>query len=184
MQLGQKVLQQYFTITKAQRSMAEKKPCSVALGKEIALKRFIAALLCVLLALSMSLSVFAAGDPNIDTGGGGLGNGSAGNVWYGDSGVRVSIVNADTKTVAATPVDYIKEPRYVLSWYESTLVHFGKTCKLRYNAGAPHVPRREQPRRDHRPADLPKNTKRNHTESRFQSSVQENSINRTDTLFR
>ena len=100
------------------------------------MKRFIAALLCVLLALSMSLSAFAAGDPNIDTGGGGLGNGSAGNVWYGDSGVRVSIVNADTKTVAATPVDYIKEPRYVLSWYESTLVHFGKTCKLRYNAGA------------------------------------------------
>ena len=82
------------------------------------------------------MTAHAAGDPNIDTGGGGLGNGSAGNIWYGDSGVRVTIIEVESKRAVTTPVDYIKPPEYLLAWNKSNIAHFGKVSKVQYNAGA------------------------------------------------
>lgn len=99
------------------------------------MKRIFAALLSAVLLLCLTVPAFATGDPNIDTGGGGLGNGSEGNIWYGDSGVRVTIVDAENRSPVSSSVDYIKPPLYVLSWYSTTIVHFGKVCKLDYNSG-------------------------------------------------
>lgn len=86
--------------------------------------------------MSMTVPAFATGDPNIETGGGGLGDGSTGNIWYGDSGVRVTIVNAESRTPVSSSVDLIKPPEYVLAWNKTNIYHFGKVCKLEYNAGA------------------------------------------------
>jgi hypothetical protein len=85
--------------------------------------------------LCLTVPAFATGDPNIDTGGGGLGNGSEGNIWYGDSGVRVTIVDAESHTPVSSSVDLIKPPEYVLAWNKSNIIHFGKVSKLEYNAG-------------------------------------------------
>jgi len=100
------------------------------------LKRLLTAMLCFVMLLGTAVPAFATGDPNIDTGGGGLGNGSEGNIWYGDSGVRVTIVNAESRSSVSSSVDYIKPPEYVLAWNKTNIYHFGKVCKLEYNAGA------------------------------------------------
>lgn len=100
------------------------------------MKRILSALLAVVLSFSLCVTAFAAGDPNIDTGGGGLGSGSTGNIWYGDSGVRVTVVDAESGSPVSASVDLIKPPEYVLSWYRNNLVHFGKVSKVQYNAGA------------------------------------------------
>ena len=99
------------------------------------MNRLSSVVLCIALLLSISIPAFAAGDPNIDTGGGGLGNGSEGNIWYGDSGVRVTIVDADNRTPVSASVDLIKPPEYVLAWSKSNIIHFGKVSKPEYNAG-------------------------------------------------
>ena len=99
------------------------------------MNRLSSVVLCIALLLSISIPAFAAGDPNIDTGGGGLGNGSEGNIWYGDSGVRVTIVDADNRTPVSASVDLIKPPEYVLAWNKSNIIHFGKVSKPEYNAG-------------------------------------------------
>ena len=100
------------------------------------MKRILSLFLSAVLCLSLCATAYAAGDPNIDTGGGGLGNGSTGNIWYGDSGVRVTIINAESAVAVTSPVDYIKPPEYVLAWNKSNIVHFGKVSKVQYNAGA------------------------------------------------
>ena len=62
------------------------------------MKRILSLFLSAVLCLSLCATAYAAGDPNIDTGGGGLGNGSAGNIWYGDSGVRVTISSISVRS--------------------------------------------------------------------------------------
>jgi len=104
------------------------------------MKRASSLLIALMLCLSLCSPVYAAGDPNIDTGGGGLGDGSAGNIWYGDSGVRVTIVDAESRTPVSTSLDYIKPPLYVFSWHKESIVHFGKVSKPQYNSGAPLSP--------------------------------------------
>lgn len=100
------------------------------------MKRILSLLLSAALCLGLCVTAHAAGDPNIDTGGGGLGNGSAGNIWYGDSGVRVTIVNAESHAPVSASIDLIKPPEYVLAWNKSNIVHFGKVSKVQYSAGA------------------------------------------------
>ena len=100
------------------------------------MKRILSLLLSAALCLGLCATAYAAGDPNIDTGGGGLGNGSTGNIWYGDSGVRVTIVNAESHAPVSASIDLIKPPEYVLAWNKSNIVHFGKVSKVQYNAGA------------------------------------------------
>lgn len=99
------------------------------------MKKILTAALCLAMLLGMTAPAYAAGDPNIDTGGG-LGSGSEGNIWYGDSGVRVTIVDAESRSPVSVSVDLIKPPEYVLEWNKSNIYHFGKVCKLEYNAGA------------------------------------------------
>jgi hypothetical protein len=100
------------------------------------LKRLLSVLLIIAVLLSLTVPAFATGDPNIDTGGGGLGNGSEGNIWYGDSGVRVTIVDAESRSPVSQSIDLIKPPVYAIAWNTNNIVHFGKVSKLEYNAGA------------------------------------------------
>ena len=104
------------------------------------MKRILSLLLSAALCFGLCATAHAAGDPNIDTGGGGLGGGSAGNIWYGDSGVRVTIVNAESHAAVSASIDLIKPPEYVLAWNKSNIVHFGKVSKVQYNAGAALTP--------------------------------------------
>lgn len=101
------------------------------------MKRILTLLLCAAL---LTTSAFAAGDPNIDTGGGGLGSGSTGNIWYGDSGVRVTIADAESRMPVSDSIDLIRPPEYALAWNKDNMRHFGKVSKLEYNAGAGLTP--------------------------------------------
>jgi hypothetical protein len=104
------------------------------------LKRLLSFTLCLALLLGLSSVAYSTGNPNIDTGGGGLGGGSAGNIWYGDSGVRVTIVNAETRMPASLSIDLIKPPVYTIAWNSDNIVHFGKVSKPEYNGGSPLRP--------------------------------------------
>lgn len=88
-------------------------------------------LLVVLFPLVMSETVFAAGEGNIDHGGGGLGNGTNTNFWSSrDEGVRVTVVRASDGSVVSESVDLTnKHP-------DNIVVQFGKVCKTAYRNGA------------------------------------------------
>ena len=90
----------------------------------------IAVLLILLLAGNMA---FASGNGNLDGGGGGMGNGSEENVWYGQDGVRVTVVKTDG-TVASTPFDLTNAS------IPDDIVNFGRVCKLQYNSGTELAP--------------------------------------------
>jgi hypothetical protein len=69
--------------------------------------RAISTLLIVVMLFSFSVKVFATGDPNVDGGGGSMGKGTGTDSWTPrHDGVRVTIVNAETGAVMATPIDY------------------------------------------------------------------------------
>ena len=104
------------------------------------MKRIFSMLLCISFLVCMVTAAYAAGDSNIETGGGGLGGGSEGNLWYGDSGVRVTIVNAESRMPVTASIDLIKPPTYVIAWNTSNIIHFGKVCKVQYNAGTALTP--------------------------------------------
>ena len=99
------------------------------------MKRILSLLLSTALCFGLCVTAHAAGDPNIDTGGGGMGSGSNGNIWYGESGVRATIVNAESHAPVSASIDLIKPPEYLLAWNKSNIVHFGKVSKVQYNAG-------------------------------------------------
>ncbi|TCU66947.1 hypothetical protein EV204_11357 [Tissierella praeacuta] len=78
----------------------------------------------------MPFFVFAVGDGNIDSGGGGMGSGTSQNKWPpGNDGVRVSIVRTSDHSVVGTSIDLTnKSPTNVR-------LHFGKVSKISYNGG-------------------------------------------------
>lgn len=99
-------------------------------------------LIMLLLAVLLIQSAFAVGDPNIGIGGGGLGGGTSSSIWYGDEGVRITIVDAKIRQPVTTPIDLSSSPNYILSWYGNYVIHFGKVSKLSYNSGAQLAPTR------------------------------------------
>ena len=95
------------------------------------MKRFLT-LLCAtaLVVCLLPATVFAAGEGNMDSGGGSMGQGTATNKWTpGNDGVRITVINAETGTVASTPIDYSNTVQ------SGTVLHFGKVCKLQYQNG-------------------------------------------------
>lgn len=77
-----------------------------------------------------SVSVLAVGDGNIDGGGGGMDNGTSGNIWSpGNDGVRVTVVRASDYAVVTTPIDITNKPPL------SSIYNFGNISKLQYNNG-------------------------------------------------
>ena len=74
------------------------------------------------------MTVFASGEGNIDGGGGGMGSGTATDVWHNQDGVRVTVVTVDGSAVS-TPFDI---SNYNIS---GNILHFGKVSKLQYSGG-------------------------------------------------
>lgn len=75
------------------------------------------------------MTVFASGEGNIDGGGGGMGSGTATDVWHNQDGVRVTVVTADG-SVVSTPFD-LSNANVV-----NNVLNFGKVCKLQYSSGS------------------------------------------------
>ena len=99
------------------------------------MKKSIVVLLNILLLMSMTVTVFAEGDPNLDGGGGGMDSGTGTNSWTpGRDGVRVTIVRADDNRPVSTPVDFTNNPPYDIT------VHFGKASKIAYRSGTAITP--------------------------------------------
>lgn len=84
----------------------------------------------IIFSLMMPITVFAVGDGNIDSGGGGMGDGTSTDKWSpGYDGVRVTVVRASDHAVVTTSIDFTnKSPTNVR-------LHFGKVSKLSYNGG-------------------------------------------------
>ena len=75
-------------------------------------------------------TAFAAGEGNMDSGGGGMGQGTSTNSWTpGKDGVRITVVDAETGAAVSTPMDYSNTVQ------SSSALHFGKVSKLQYLNG-------------------------------------------------
>lgn len=84
----------------------------------------------MLISLLVPTNVFAVGDGNIDTGGGGMGQGTSTNVWSpGNEGVRVTVIRSSDHAVVTNPVDITNKPP------SSSIYNFGKVSKIQYNNG-------------------------------------------------
>ena len=69
------------------------------------MKRFLPLLLAFLLAVSVVAPAYATGEGNMDGGGGGMGSGTSSNYWNpGMDGVRVTIVDAESRSVVHPPL--------------------------------------------------------------------------------
>ncbi|MDE6640463.1 MAG: hypothetical protein K2K63_08065 [Acetatifactor sp.] len=101
------------------------------------MKRFFT-LLCTL-AFVLCLfpaTAFAAGEGNMESGGGGMKKGTSANSWTpGNAGVRVTVVDAETGTAVSTPIDYSNTVQ------TGSILHFGKVSKLQYLGGASLSPK-------------------------------------------
>lgn len=90
----------------------------------------------ILFSLILSLTVFAVGDGNIDSGGGGMNNGTSTDSWSpGNDGVRVTVVRMNDHAVVTIPVDITNQSP------PSTMFHFGKVSKIQYNNGSELSPK-------------------------------------------
>lgn len=98
------------------------------------MKRIIAVLLCLFILFSAFPSVVFADDDggNIDNGGGGMGEGEAGqNFWNpGQDGVRVTVVRVSDNKPVTTPIDLTNKNE------SNIYFHFNKKSKLHYKNGA------------------------------------------------
>lgn len=93
------------------------------------IKRILPLLLSAVFLLSAGMTVFASGEGNIDGGGGGMGSGTATDVWHNQDGVRVTVVTADG-SVVSTPFDLSNAN------VANNVLNFGKVCKLQYSSGS------------------------------------------------
>lgn len=91
-------------------------------------KRLFSLFLVLIMALSLAAPALADGDPNIDTGGGGMGSGHAGNYWNGEDGVRISVIRTNGSKVACFDWSNYNEAG-------SVQVSFGKHNKIDYRGG-------------------------------------------------
>lgn len=99
------------------------------------MKRFISILLTAVLCFFLpSVPAYAVGEGNIDSGGGGMGQGSSQNFWRGgDEGVRITVIRTNDHSVVTRPIDLTnKKPSIVYS--------FGKVSKMSYITGVPLTP--------------------------------------------
>lgn len=84
----------------------------------------------MLCSLIITTKVFAVGDGNIDSGGGGLGQGDSNNRWSSsDEGVRVTVIRASDHAVVTAPIDITNKPP------NTSIYNFGKVSKIQYSSG-------------------------------------------------
>src|SRR5699024_5736323 len=86
--------------------------------------------LILIMCIILPVTAFAVGDGNIDSGGGGMGDGTSTDKWSpGYDGVRVTVVRVSDYAVVTIPIDLTnKSPTNVR-------LHFGKVSKISYNGG-------------------------------------------------
>ncbi|WFR59176.1 hypothetical protein QA584_08850 [Anaerocolumna sp. AGMB13025] len=90
------------------------------------MKKLIYALLLLAMLFSLAVPAYAA-DPNIDGGGGGMGQGTGQNSWTpGRDGVRITVVRDSDNTPVSTPIDFSNGSNSDMA------VHFGKVSKISY----------------------------------------------------
>ena len=98
------------------------------------MKKLICALLLLAMLFSLTVPAFAA-DPNIDGGGGGMGQGTGQNSWTpGRDGVRITVVRDSDNTPVSTPIDFSNGSNSDMA------VHFGKLSKISYRSGTGLTP--------------------------------------------
>ena len=84
----------------------------------------------MILCLMVPVTAFAAGDGNVDSGGGGMGKGTSKNTWSSSNeGVRVTVIRSSDHAVVTTPIDLTNKPP------KSSIYNFGKISKIHYNSG-------------------------------------------------
>lgn len=99
------------------------------------MKKIISALLCLAMLFSLSVPVLADGNPNIDGGGGGMGQGTSQNSWSpGRDGVRVTIIRDSDNTPVSAPIDFSNQANGDIA------LHFGKVSKISYRGGSGLIP--------------------------------------------
>ncbi len=91
-------------------------------------KRLYPLLFALFLFFSSALPLMAAGEGNIDGGGGAMEGGTDTDVWRNLDGVRITVVTSEG-TVISTPFDLSNAS------LSDNYLHFGKACKLQYTAG-------------------------------------------------
>ncbi len=93
------------------------------------IQKAMAMFLTVMVLLFLTQKAWAAGDGNMDGGGGGMGGGSGASWWNpGEDGVRITVVDAGTGAIRATPQDFSNTS-------PGSVLHFGKVSKLSYKSG-------------------------------------------------
>lgn len=101
------------------------------------LKKLLSALLCLAMLFSFSVPAYAAGDPNIDGGGGDMGQGTSQNSWTpGRDGVRVTIIRDSDNTPVSTPIDFSNQGN------GDIVIHFQYINKISYRNGAGITPKK------------------------------------------
>ena len=99
------------------------------------MKRILALFISLIMLCSLAIPAFAA-DSNIDGGGGGMGQGTAGNSWTpGRDGVRVTIVRDSDNSPVSTPIDFSNGANGDIK------IHFQFKNKLNYRGGAGLAPK-------------------------------------------
>lgn len=91
-------------------------------------KQILSLLSALVLLLSTGMTVLASGEGNIDGGGGGMGQGTATDVWHSQDGVRITVVT-ESGAISSVPFDLSN-----FNIADST-INFGHVCKLQYTAG-------------------------------------------------
>lgn len=101
------------------------------------MKKLLSALLCLAMLFSFSVPALADGNPNIDGGGGGMGQGTSQNSWSpGRDGVRVTIVRDSDNTPVSTPIDFSNQGN------GDIVIHFQYVNKISYRNGAAISPQK------------------------------------------
>lgn len=86
-------------------------------------KQILSLLSALVLLLSTGMTVLASGEGNIDGGGGGMGQGTATDVWHSQDGVRITVVT-ESGAISSVPFDLSN-----FNIADST-INFGHMCKL------------------------------------------------------
>ena len=97
------------------------------------MKKFAKIILVVVMLFNIIIptTVFAVGDGNIDSGGGGMGQGTSSNSWSSSNeGVRVTVVRSSDHAIVTTPIDITNKPP------KSSIYNFGKVSKIQYSNGS------------------------------------------------
>lgn len=88
-------------------------------------------ILMILMVTLSPVTTYAIGDGNIDNGGGSMGQGTSQNSWTpGMEGVRVTVVEAESRKPVTTPIDLTNKRLSNIS------CSFGKVCKISYSEEA------------------------------------------------